>query len=419
MHSKEAALSISKIRAQNPLHAIPDLAGGPRYVKDMPDVGDNELDDLILHIGHAVEVMEEPISATFSRRSTTVYPFNLQKDHSYIETALHIVSEATVGDKVLRIVRSVLGLCDDMLSHFANEELDDKNPFSRREKEHRIVHRQREAFACVIDETTHMIERIAQATLKSPAKKHALSKLQSLRFGQRGDNHANEIAILLPFTAIPTVQYITGINMHLETLNGATSERSKHFGIDGNNAHVETFHPDWIVNALILYAQETLEELCSVVWPNWEIVEHWNRVLNVTAFKRLKVLEVESGMLCEGEEARVVVKDARQLVDILLRMLEKLTLRHLRKEQARVLFNGFQEGKRKGHLMELTKVVLRNPDKRNDTVAAVEVVRRACEETGVVVDVKEEMVEFPFFEAEMESLVEPPTICASYPKGKN
>jgi len=40
------------------------------------------------------------------------------------------------------------------------------------------------------------------------------------------------------------------------------------YEVDGNNAYIESFSPDWIVNALTPYAEETLEELGFIVRSN-------------------------------------------------------------------------------------------------------------------------------------------------------
>lgn len=209
-----------------------------------------------------------------------------------------------------------------------------------------------------------MVSSIAQASAKSPDNNHALSKLQSFRLGQRGESVENGLNAIFPFTAIPTVQQIRGINVHLETqpdapepfrscdgwdARPATGVKSLVFKqsnvlpsaipyllewgkftmlsrfwyeVAGNNADIESFSPDWVVNALMMYAKETLEELYFVVRTNWEIVERWTGAVDVRAFERLKILEVESGFLYKGGE--VVAEDAESLAGILPSTIERV-----------------------------------------------------------------------------------------------
>ena len=66
-----------------------------------------------------------------------------------------------------------------------------------------------------LPQTASMISAIAQATLKSPDQKHALCKFHSFRMCQRGENEDVARDILVLFTAIPSLQRITGINVNL------------------------------------------------------------------------------------------------------------------------------------------------------------------------------------------------------------
>jgi hypothetical protein len=93
-----------------------------------------------------------------------------------------------------------------------------------------------------------------------------------------------------------------------------------------------------------------------------------------------------------------------------------LILRNLREAEAKVLFGGFHKGSKSEELKCLEKVVLRYIDHKHDTVSTAEIVRRACKATGVLVEVREERGEFPFYEEEMGGLVERTTICAIYPR---
>lgn len=87
---------------------------------------------------------------------------------------------------------------------------------------------------------------------------------------------------------------------------------------------------------------------------------------------------------------------------------------NLREVQAKVLFEGFHEERKGGKLRSLEKVVLGNLE-RDNTAAIEGIVRTACEDTGVVVELKDERGESPFHE-EAGGLLELPAICASYPR---
>jgi hypothetical protein len=69
-----------------------------------------------------------------------------------------------------------------------------------------------------------------------------------------------------------------------------------------------------------------------------------------------------------------------------------------------------------GELKNLNEVVLRNLDERDDDkVATVDVVKSDCEETCIMVELKEVSGKVSFYE-EMRSLVERLAICANYPR---
>jgi hypothetical protein len=91
-------------------------------------------------------------------------------------------------------------------------------------------------------------------------------------------------------------------------------------------------------------------------------------------------------------------------------------LRYLREDQARILFQGFQEGRKRGELKNLRQAALRSFEQRDDAVAIAEIVRSACEGTGVLVEVKGQGEAFPYYEEVAGRLVEWPAICASYPR---
>jgi hypothetical protein len=217
-------------------------------------------------------------------------------------------------------------------------------------------------------ETAIMVSFIAQATLRASPTARALRKLRSFRFGQRGENEDNGRGVLLPFTAIPSLWHIAGVNTNLQvppispnpfqeiygwrthpptnvqslvfeksTVGAAaipylleqakfTMLRSFWYEIDGGYAYINRFSPEWIITALIQYARETLEELCFVVRSKREIVERWKGVLDVKAFKRLQVLEIESAFLCQGEKEKLATEGAKSLGEVVPETVEKVRL---------------------------------------------------------------------------------------------
>ena len=92
-----------------------------------------------------------------------------------------------------------------------------------------------------------------------------------------------------------------------------------------------------------------------------------------------------------------------------MKVFEQLALKHLYEDQARVLFGGFQEEIERGELSGLKDVVLMDPDNGRIATAVVEVVRSACEGTGVVVEMKDVS----------GSSIERPAIYSSYPRKRD
>jgi hypothetical protein len=123
---------------------------------------------------------------------------------------------------------------------------------------------------------------------------------------------------------------------------------------------------------LILYAKDTLEDLSFIAKPGWAVLQNWRRVDTLKVF-------------------------------------EQLALKHLYEDQARVLFGGFQEEIERGELSGLKDVVLMDPDNGRIATAVVEVVRSACEGTGVVVEMKDVS----------GSSIERPAIYSSYPRKRD
>lgn len=123
---------------------------------------------------------------------------------------------------------------------------------------------------------------------------------------------------------------------------------------------------------MILYAKDTLEDLSFIAKPGWAVLQNWRRVDTLKVF-------------------------------------EQLALKHLYEDQARVLFGGFQEEIERGELSGLKDVVLMDPDNGRIATAVVEVVRSACEGTGVVVEMKDVS----------GSSIERPAIYSSYPRKRD
>ncbi|PMD54887.1 uncharacterized protein K444DRAFT_666843 [Hyaloscypha bicolor E] len=157
-----------------------------------------------------------------------------------------------------------------------------------------------------------------------------------------------------------------------------TMLRSLWYEADGDNAYIECFFPDCIANTLKLYAKETLEELALLLGPIgrlWRSGRRW----------------LMSGRLRAGTEPFA----GRASEDIVCQV---------------------SDGRKRGELKNLNEVVLRNLDERDDDkVATVDVVKSDCEETCIMVELKEVSGKVSFHE-EMRSLVERPAICANYPR---
>lgn len=164
-------------------------------------------------------------------------------------------------------------------------------------------------------------------------------------------------------------------------------------------------------------------------------MEKWEEVVDVRAIARLGVLEMESGFLCNGEEGKAVAQDAKSLAGILPSTIKRVgavrTTVYPYCIELIVCAAGTEpfagrasedivcqvsDGRKRGELKNLNEVVLRNLDERDDDkVATVDVVKSDCEETCIMVELKEVSGKVSFHE-EMRSLVERPAICANYPR---